>query len=866
MRRLNMTPVILYMILHILRASCSGPVIPRIVWKYEEVSLTKFSETGVSNYSTLLLNEDRGVLYVGAQEVIFAVNMSNISYKKHEVYWKVSKKNQKDCAIKGKSQKTECLNYIRILHEFDDENLYVCGTFAFQPTCDYLSIKDFTLQGRNEEGKGKCPFDPAQRYTSVMVDGELYSGTVFNFLGSETVILRSHLRTEYAIPWLNEPNFIYSDVIRESENNLDGRDDKVYFFFTEVSVEYEFNSRLLVPRIARVCKGDQGGSRILQKRWTSFLKAKLVCTLPESNFVFNVIQDVFILKTPNWKETVFYGAFTSQWSNLEVSAVCAFNMFNVEDVFSQGKYMQSATFEQSHVKWVRYSGQVPTPRPGSCINNEARALNFSSSLMLPDKTLQFVKDHPLMADPVNAIGNGPKLVKKNANYIQIVVDRVRALDNNLYDVMFVGTDKGLLHKAINYESEMHIIEELQIFPDSEPVQTLLLSKEDKKYLYAGSHSGVVQVPVAFCEKYKTCTDCILARDPYCAWNPQNKSCVWITKDDTYKSNLMQDLNGNAAPCGTKDVESVSPEEDKVKRGGFKELKCLPTSRLAKVMWKLNNKTLSENSKYRIVQNNLLIFPLTEEDSGTYDCWTVEAVMGNLYEQLVKRYSLIVEDPSNVVTTSPTASFTKMEGNSATTPTSTNKEGKSHHTLTPPIQTDVSTSSVLHTSASTFSIPMFLTTVNYDPAVDTKIVSEPSRAERNDSILLCFLVVITLLFLMLVVYNCYMKYLPGPCLKLRLYFVGDGKKPEFDYDNVSEELVKQQAVKINSDNQGSEQIAAGDKGYETESDCGNGKIPNAEKPQELKQIQENHSIGSTDPEKDVDIADIKFIDEEAQSLC
>ncbi|XP_038660685.1 semaphorin-4D isoform X2 [Scyliorhinus canicula] len=854
-----MTPVILYMVLHLLQIAWSGPAIPRVVWEYGEVSLGQVSETGVSNYSTLLLNEDRGVLYIGAQEAIFAVKMTDISNKISEVYWKVTEKKQTACAAKGKSRETECLNYIRILHEFNNESLYVCGTYAFQPTCDYLSIKNFTLQGRQEEGKGKCPFDPAQRYTSVMVDGELYSGTVYNFLGSETVILRSHLRTEYAIPWLNEPSFVYSDVIRESESSLDGGDDKVYFFFTEVSIEYEFTSELLVPRVARVCKGDLGGSRILQKRWTSFLKAKLICTLPESNFIFNVIQDVFILKTPNWKETVFYGVFTSQWSNLEVSAVCAFNMSKVEDVFSKGKYMQSATFEYSHVKWVRYNGQVPTPRPGSCINNEARTLNVNSSLMLPDKTLQFVKDHPLMADPVKPIGNRPTLVKKNANYIQIVVDRVRALDKKLYDVMFVGTDKGLLHKATNYGNEMHIIEELQIFPDSEPVLTLLLSKGDKKNLYAGSHSGVVQVPVAFCEKYRTCMDCILARDPYCAWNPQNKICTWITKEDTDESNLVQSLNGTAAACRAEDVESTSAEEYKVKPEGFQELKCLPMSRLAKVTWKLNNKALSENSKYRIVQNNLLL-SVTEEDSGTYDCWTVETVKGRQYEQLVKRYSLIVEGPTKVLTTSPTAPFTKMEGNSATTQTSTDKERRSPHTVTSQIQTGVFTSTVSYTSTPTFTISTSLIS-----RVDAEGVSEPSTAERNDGVLLTLFVVVTLLFLMLVSYNCYMKYLPSPCLKLRMYIVSDGKKPEFDSD-VSEELVKQQAVKINSDNKGSEQIAAGDRGYETESDCGNGKIPNTEKPQELKQIEENHSIGSVDIEKDADIPDIKFIDEEAQSLC
>lgn len=32
----------------------------------------------------------------------------------------------------------DCLNYIRVLQVVDDERLYVCGTHAFQPQCDYL--------------------------------------------------------------------------------------------------------------------------------------------------------------------------------------------------------------------------------------------------------------------------------------------------------------------------------------------------------------------------------------------------------------------------------------------------------------------------------------------------------------------------------------------------------------------------------------------------------------------------------------------------------------------------------------------------------------------------------------------------------
>lgn len=45
-------------------------------------------------------------------------------------------------------------------------------------------------------------------------------------------------------------------------------------------------------------------------------------------------------------------------------------------------------------------------------------------------------------------------------------------------------------------------------------------------LYAASHAGVVQVPVANCSLYRSCGDCLLARDPYCAWS--GSSCRHIS--------------------------------------------------------------------------------------------------------------------------------------------------------------------------------------------------------------------------------------------------------------------------------------------------------------------------------------------------
>lgn len=39
-------------------------------------------------------------------------------------------------------------------------------------------------------------------------------------------------------------------------------------------------------------------------------------------------------------------------------------------------------------------------------------------------------------------------------------------------------------------------------------------------LFVSSYSGLVEVPVANCSNYLSCGECVLSRDPYCAWTGQ----------------------------------------------------------------------------------------------------------------------------------------------------------------------------------------------------------------------------------------------------------------------------------------------------------------------------------------------------------
>lgn len=70
-----------------------------------------------------------------------------------------------------------------------------------------------------------------------------------------------------------------------------------------------------VQHLFSLSQSDVGGMKTLQKRWTTFLKAELVCEDKPSGQRFNVLADVFTTQhTPGDPEsTHFYGLFTSQW-------------------------------------------------------------------------------------------------------------------------------------------------------------------------------------------------------------------------------------------------------------------------------------------------------------------------------------------------------------------------------------------------------------------------------------------------------------------------------------------------------------------------------------------------------------------------
>ncbi|XP_044528325.1 semaphorin-4A [Gracilinanus agilis] len=595
-----------------------GPV-PRVKYAAGDRhrSVNVFSKEGLQDFDELLLSEDGATLYVGARDSILALDIGKpgVPGLRSMIPWEASPKKKRDCVFKKKSNETECFNFIRVLVAVNASQLYACGTFAFSPACTYIELQDFSLvpipEDRILDGKGQSPFDPAHNHTAVFVDGMLYTGTMNNFLGNEPILMRTLgtqpvLKTDAFLRWL-QPDASFVASIPSTQ--------VVYFFFGETAKEFDFFEKLTISRVARVCKNDVGGEKLLQKKWTTFLKAQLLCA-QSGQLPFNVIRHAVLMPADPPASSRIYAVFTSQWQVGETrsSAVCEFSFSDIEKVF-EGKYKE---MNKESSRWNTYSGPVSNPRPGSC------SVGPSS-----DKALTFVKEHFLMDEKV--VGK-PLLVKLDVEYTKLAVETAKDVSGKDYLVMYLGTNTGSLHKAVvNEDSDTHLVEEIQLFQEPEPIRNLLLAPAQGA-LFVGYSAGLLRVPRANCSVYGSCIDCVLARDPHCAWDPIERACRIFLNTSTDLTSWKQDIDrGNPAwacvngPMGRSHRPQSPPQlikEVLAPRHSILELPCPQTSTLATYHWTHRATPIPTSSS--AIYNGSLILLLREEFRGLYQCLATES--------------------------------------------------------------------------------------------------------------------------------------------------------------------------------------------------------------------------------------------------
>lgn len=497
---------------------------PRSIVRLAENDVQKFpgNHSHVDHFK--LLEQDGDALLVGARNVVYNISLRELS-ENQRLEWHANEAHIGLCQMKGKSE-DDCQNYIRVLAKTNDSRILICGTNAYKPMCRYYYMEDGAYKLDKEVvGQGLCPYDIKHNSTAVFADGSLYVATVADFSGTDPLIYRDPLRTQqYDFKQLNAPNFVSS--LNHGEF--------VYFFFRETAVEYMNCGKTVYSRVARVCKNDKGGPYNYGNRWTSFLKARLNCSVGgEFPFYFNEIQSTTSVVDgvyANNEESLVYGVFTTPLNSLSGSAICAFRVKDIVATFD-GPFKGQET---TNSNWLPIpGGKVPDPRPGQCVND---------SRTLPDFPLNFIKSHTLMDQAVPAFWGSPLVIHTSIQYrfTQITVDpQVRAPDGKTYDVLFIGTDNGKVIKALNADSPTSsesinpvVMEEIQVFAPHMAVTNMMVfrktgdSTEDGKLVVVSKDEiQAIHLQRCYSDKITSCAECVKLQDPYCAWDVKNHRCT-----------------------------------------------------------------------------------------------------------------------------------------------------------------------------------------------------------------------------------------------------------------------------------------------------------------------------------------------------
>uniref|UniRef100_A0A3Q2Y5H0 Semaphorin 3F n=1 Tax=Hippocampus comes TaxID=109280 RepID=A0A3Q2Y5H0_HIPCM len=578
-------------------------------------------------------------MYIGSKDHILSLDLHDINKDPHIIHWPVSERRKMECLVSGKDASEECANFIRLIEPWNRTQLYVCGTGAYNPVCTFVnrgrkSQEDiFHLEpGKVESGKGKCSYDPKLDSVSALINGELYAGVYVDFMGTDSAIFRTlgtktAMRTDqYNSRWLNDPTFVHVHLIPDSAER---NDDKLYFFFRETSSEMG-QSPMTQSRIGRICLNDDGGHCCLVNKWSTFLKARLICSVPGADGMethFDELRDVYIQPTQDTKNPVIYGVFTVSGSVFKGSAVCVYSMADIRMVFN-GPFAHK---EGPTYQWVAYTGKIPYPRPGTCPGGTFTP-NMKSTKDYPDEVINFMRTHPAMYNSVYPVHKRPLVVRTNVDYefTTVAVDQVTAADGN-YEVLFLGTDKGTVQKVIvlprdDLQTEELVLEEVEVF---------------RQQLYVSSAVGLTQLALHRCDVYgEACADCCLARDPYCAWD--GKSCSRYSasqkrrsrRQDVKYGNPIRQCRGFNSNANKNTLEMVQYGVE----GSSTFLECQARSPHAVIKWHLQRdnsdrrKEMRSDGRILKTEQGLLLRSLHPSDSGMYQCSATEK---NFKHTLVK---------------------------------------------------------------------------------------------------------------------------------------------------------------------------------------------------------------------------------------
>lgn len=271
-----------------------------------------------------------------------------------------------------------------------------------------------------------------------------------------------------------------------------------------------------------MCKNDGGGRTMLKDNWTTFVKARLNCSISgDYPFYFDEIQSTSYVPDEN----IVYATFTTPSNSIAGSAICAFNLTSIDAAFA-GPFKYQ---EHARSTWNKHYSQYQD-------HFECKASPRSSHLLESSK-------YQLMDDAVQATTLSPLYVAELERFTYITIDVLSTKLHAAVHVIYVANLDGLIKKitVLPRTQETCIVEIWQPVPDSNvPILNMQFLKNANS-LYIGTETGVLRIPADHCGRHVSRDSCLNAMDPYCGWNELDDACTTAPHSDPLVKHWKQSV-------------------------------------------------------------------------------------------------------------------------------------------------------------------------------------------------------------------------------------------------------------------------------------------------------------------------------------
>ncbi|XP_017126094.1 plexin-A2 [Drosophila elegans] len=288
-----------------------------------------------------------------------------------------------------------------------------------------------------------------------------------------------------------------------------------YFLTTQLKHSHHSSPKEYITKLVRICQEDSN--------YYSYTEIPVECISDaQGGTKFNLVQAGYLGKPSSdlaqslgisIQDDVLFAVFSKGDGNTPTnnSALCIYSLKSI-----RRKFMQNIK---------------------SCFNgNGMRGLDFISPSMPCVLTkLQTIGEDFCGLDVNSPLGGENPITSVPVAMFNTKLTSVAATSTSGYTVVFVGTADGYLKKVV-VESSSVANEYASFSVDlGSAINQDMQFDNQNLYMYVMSETKVSKVKVFDCSDFKTCGECLGARDPYCGWCSLENKC-------SPRSNCQDDAN------------------------------------------------------------------------------------------------------------------------------------------------------------------------------------------------------------------------------------------------------------------------------------------------------------------------------------